>query len=158
MMIACAQAFDTMLLLKRGGEAIYNGPLGFQSRHMISYFEAIPGKLSATRASLLRIIKPGRRHATFSGSCTEGCLKLDNDLQGCRASSPQPTLPPGCWRSAPSPQRSRPALTWRSSTSTAAYAGALSIFQWTLCLFQMTCTIASGNMVLKPCVGICTIA
>jgi hypothetical protein len=32
-----------MLLLKRGGEVIYNGPLGFQSRSMVSYFEAIPG-------------------------------------------------------------------------------------------------------------------
>ncbi len=41
---ACAQAFDTMLLLKRGGEVIYNGPLGFQSRDMISYFESIPGE------------------------------------------------------------------------------------------------------------------
>ena len=33
-----------MLLLKRGGEVIYNGPLGFQSRDMISYFESIPGE------------------------------------------------------------------------------------------------------------------
>ena len=37
------QAFDTMLLLKRGGETIFNGPLGFQSQNMISYFESIPG-------------------------------------------------------------------------------------------------------------------
>ena len=48
-MLLCAtfapklQAFDTMLLLKRGGETIFNGPLGFQSRNMISYFESIPG-------------------------------------------------------------------------------------------------------------------
>ena len=39
----CLQAFDTMLLLKRGGETIFNGPLGFQSQSMISYFESIPG-------------------------------------------------------------------------------------------------------------------
>ena len=32
-----------MLLLKRGGETIFNGPLGFQSQSMISYFESIPG-------------------------------------------------------------------------------------------------------------------
>lgn len=37
------QAFDEMLLLKRGGEVIYNGPLGFQSQSMVAYFEAIPG-------------------------------------------------------------------------------------------------------------------
>ena len=43
------QAFDTMLLLKRGGETIYNGPLGFQSADMISYFEAIPGRSAAIK-------------------------------------------------------------------------------------------------------------
>ncbi len=32
-----------MLLLKRGGEVIYAGPLGFQSADMIAYFGAIPG-------------------------------------------------------------------------------------------------------------------
>lgn len=40
---AAAQAFDEMLLLKRGGQAIYNGPLGFQSQAMIAYFGAIRG-------------------------------------------------------------------------------------------------------------------
>ena len=32
-----------MLLLKRGGSVIYNGPLGEQSGAMIAYFESIPG-------------------------------------------------------------------------------------------------------------------
>lgn len=32
-----------MLLLKRGGSMIYNGPLGPQSAAMISYFSAIKG-------------------------------------------------------------------------------------------------------------------
>ncbi len=32
-----------MLLLKRGGSVIYNGPLGKQSREMITYFESLPG-------------------------------------------------------------------------------------------------------------------
>ena len=32
-----------MLLLKRGGSVIYNGPLGKQSKEMISYFESLPG-------------------------------------------------------------------------------------------------------------------
>ena len=40
---ACSQAFDEMLLLKRGGSVIYNGPLGHQSANMIAYFGAIPG-------------------------------------------------------------------------------------------------------------------
>ena len=37
------QTFDEMLLLKRGGSVIYNGPLGEQSGAMIAYFECIAG-------------------------------------------------------------------------------------------------------------------
>ena len=37
------QAFDELLLLKRGGYCIYFGPLGDQSKHLVAYFEAIPG-------------------------------------------------------------------------------------------------------------------
>ena len=37
------QTFDEMLLLKRGGSVIYNGPLGKQSKDMIAYFESLPG-------------------------------------------------------------------------------------------------------------------
>ncbi|KAK9927467.1 hypothetical protein M0R45_024650 [Rubus argutus] len=36
-------AFDEMLLLKRGGEEIYVGPLGHHSSQMIEYFEGISG-------------------------------------------------------------------------------------------------------------------
>ncbi|KAH9613074.1 hypothetical protein KSS87_005297, partial [Heliosperma pusillum] len=35
--------FDELLLLKRGGEAIYFGPLGHHGCHLISYFEDIDG-------------------------------------------------------------------------------------------------------------------
>ncbi|XP_074286390.1 pleiotropic drug resistance protein 1-like [Silene latifolia] len=35
--------FDELLLLKRGGEAIYFGPLGHHGCHLISYFEEIDG-------------------------------------------------------------------------------------------------------------------
>ncbi|KAJ0409273.1 hypothetical protein P43SY_006770 [Pythium insidiosum] len=35
--------FDRLLLLKRGGEAVFFGPLGHQSQTMIDYFEAMPG-------------------------------------------------------------------------------------------------------------------
>eukprot|EP00884_Botryococcus_braunii_P004769 jgi/Botrbrau1/14293/Bobra.0369s0007.1 len=37
------EAFDELLLLKRGGEVIYNGPLGHLSCDLIAYFSAIPG-------------------------------------------------------------------------------------------------------------------
>lgn len=36
------EAFDELLLMKRGGQLIYNGPLGTLSCKMIQYFEAIP--------------------------------------------------------------------------------------------------------------------
>ncbi|KAL3616102.1 transcription factor [Castilleja foliolosa] len=36
-------AFDELLLLKRGGEEIYVGPLGRHSVHLIEYFEGIDG-------------------------------------------------------------------------------------------------------------------
>lgn len=37
------EAFDELLLLKRGGEVIYAGELGHQSKHLVEYFEAVPG-------------------------------------------------------------------------------------------------------------------
>ncbi|KAK4279541.1 hypothetical protein QN277_011309 [Acacia crassicarpa] len=37
------EAFDELLLMKRGGQIIYGGPLGQHSQNLIDYFEAIPG-------------------------------------------------------------------------------------------------------------------
>ncbi|XVF86696.1 hypothetical protein PTKIN_Ptkin18bG0062900 [Pterospermum kingtungense] len=37
------EAFDELLLMKRGGQVIYFGPLGRNSHKIIEYFEAIPG-------------------------------------------------------------------------------------------------------------------
>ncbi|XP_010528954.1 PREDICTED: ABC transporter G family member 29-like [Tarenaya hassleriana] len=37
------EAFDELLLMKRGGKVIYAGPLGRNSHKIIEYFEAIPG-------------------------------------------------------------------------------------------------------------------
>ncbi|KAL3687135.1 hypothetical protein R1sor_013444 [Riccia sorocarpa] len=37
------EAFDELLLMKRGGEVIYAGPLGRRSHRLVEYFEAIPG-------------------------------------------------------------------------------------------------------------------
>lgn len=35
--------FWQLLLMKRGGQEIYVGPLGRQSTHLVEYFEAIEG-------------------------------------------------------------------------------------------------------------------
>ncbi len=42
---ACAllQTFDELLLLKRGGKVIFNGPTGAASVMLVSYFEGIEG-------------------------------------------------------------------------------------------------------------------
>lgn len=37
------EAFDELLLMKRGGQVIYAGPLGYNSHHLVEYFESIPG-------------------------------------------------------------------------------------------------------------------
>ncbi|KAH9674753.1 ABC transporter G family member 34 [Citrus sinensis] len=37
------EAFDELLLMKRGGQVIYAGPLGRQSQKLVEYFEAVPG-------------------------------------------------------------------------------------------------------------------
>ncbi|XP_044473463.1 ABC transporter G family member 34-like isoform X2 [Mangifera indica] len=37
------EAFDDLLLMKRGGQVIYTGPLGRHSHKLVEYFEAIPG-------------------------------------------------------------------------------------------------------------------
>ena len=37
------QTFDELLLLKRGGRVIYNGPTGKQSVDLVMYFEGIAG-------------------------------------------------------------------------------------------------------------------
>ena len=37
------QAFDELLLMKRGGRIIYFGPLGHHSDQLIEYFEASTG-------------------------------------------------------------------------------------------------------------------
>ncbi|CAB4303033.1 unnamed protein product [Prunus armeniaca] len=37
------EAFDELLLMKRGGQVIYSGPLGRNSHKIIKYFEAVPG-------------------------------------------------------------------------------------------------------------------
>jgi ABC-type multidrug transport system ATPase subunit len=35
--------FDELLLLKRGGQQIYTGPLGRESATLVNYFQSVPG-------------------------------------------------------------------------------------------------------------------
>ncbi|XXG90712.1 hypothetical protein AAC387_Pa12g2411 [Persea americana] len=37
------ESFDEMILMKKGGQIIYSGQIGWQSKNVISYFEGIPG-------------------------------------------------------------------------------------------------------------------
>ncbi|KAK7391459.1 hypothetical protein VNO78_19875 [Psophocarpus tetragonolobus] len=66
------EAFDELLLMKRGGQIIYNGPLGEQSQKLIEYFEAIPG---------VPRIKDGYNPATWvleiSSPAVESQLRVD---------------------------------------------------------------------------------
>ncbi|PIN08051.1 Pleiotropic drug resistance proteins (PDR1-15), ABC superfamily [Handroanthus impetiginosus] len=50
------ESFDELLLMKRGGQLIYAGPLGSNSIKLIQYFEAIPG---------VQKIRPGYNPATW---------------------------------------------------------------------------------------------
>jgi len=59
----CAQTFDEMLLLKRGGSVIYNGPLGEQSGAMIAYFESIPGVQPIAKGYSAHIVLTQESHA-----------------------------------------------------------------------------------------------
>ncbi|CAA0842185.1 ABC transporter G family member 29 [Striga hermonthica] len=66
------EAFDELLLMKRGGQVIYAGPLGRESKKVIEYFEAIPG---------VPIIKDKCNPATWmldvSSVATEARLGMD---------------------------------------------------------------------------------
>ncbi|KAG6387940.1 hypothetical protein SASPL_153136 [Salvia splendens] len=65
-------AFDELLLLKRGGEEIYVGPLGRHSSHLIKYFEGIQG---------ISNIKDGYNPATWmldiTAAAQEAALGVD---------------------------------------------------------------------------------
>jgi len=41
--MAIFSAFDSLLLLKRGGRTVFFGPLGLESCGLISYLQSIPG-------------------------------------------------------------------------------------------------------------------
>ncbi|CAB4272708.1 unnamed protein product [Prunus armeniaca] len=62
------EAFDELLLLKRGGQEIYVGPLGRHSCHLIKYFEGIKG---------VSKIKDGYNPATWMLEVTTSAQELD---------------------------------------------------------------------------------
>ncbi|XP_059659359.1 pleiotropic drug resistance protein 2-like [Cornus florida] len=66
------EAFDELLLMKRGGQVIYAGSLGRQSHKLVEYFEAVPGVTK---------IKDGYNPATWmlevSSSQVESQLDVD---------------------------------------------------------------------------------
>ncbi|XP_051137169.1 ABC transporter G family member 32-like isoform X2 [Andrographis paniculata] len=66
------ESFDELLLMKRGGQLIYAGPLGTKSVKLIQYFEAIPG---------VQRIRPGYNPAAWilevTSSAEENRLGVD---------------------------------------------------------------------------------
>ncbi|PWA42268.1 ABC transporter G family member 35 [Artemisia annua] len=61
------EAFDELLLLKRGGQVIYSGPLGRNSEYIINYFEEIPGvpKLKAEYNPATWMLEVSSENAEF---------------------------------------------------------------------------------------------
>ncbi|MED6181540.1 ABC transporter G member 39 [Stylosanthes scabra] len=74
------EAFDELLLMKRGGQVIYAGALGRHSHKLIEYFEAIPG---------VPKIKDGYNPATWmlDISSTSMEVQLDVDFAAIYANS-----------------------------------------------------------------------
>ncbi|XP_022144645.1 pleiotropic drug resistance protein 2-like isoform X4 [Momordica charantia] len=75
------EAFDELLLMKRGGEMIYAGPLGQRSCKLIEYLEAIPG---------IPKIEDGQNPATWMLEATATSMEaqLDVDFADIFAESP----------------------------------------------------------------------
>ncbi|KAF9596998.1 hypothetical protein IFM89_014712, partial [Coptis chinensis] len=65
------EAFDELLLMKRGGQVIYAGPLGRRSRKLIAYFEAVPG---------VPKIKGGYNPATWMLEVTASSVEAQLDV------------------------------------------------------------------------------
>ncbi|KDP40864.1 hypothetical protein JCGZ_24863 [Jatropha curcas] len=66
------EAFDELVLMKRGGQLIYSGPLGQHSHKVIEYFEAIPGVPRIKERQ-----NPAAWMLEASSSATEVRLQLD---------------------------------------------------------------------------------
>jgi ABC-type multidrug transport system ATPase subunit/ABC-type multidrug transport system permease subunit len=65
------EAFDELLLLKRGGRVIYNGSLGHNSVDLIEYFQSLPG---------VAPIKEGYNPATWMLEVTSNQIEQQNGV------------------------------------------------------------------------------
>ncbi|KAK4441272.1 Pleiotropic drug resistance protein 2 [Sesamum alatum] len=65
------EAFDELLLMKRGGQVIYAGPLGRHSHKLVEYFEAVPG---------VQKIKEGYNPATWMLDVTSSAAEAQLDV------------------------------------------------------------------------------
>ncbi|GLU19232.1 hypothetical protein SLE2022_354930 [Rubroshorea leprosula] len=65
------EAFDELLLMKRGGQVIYAGPLGRHSHKLVEYFEAVPGVAK---------IKEGSNPATWMLDVTSTAVESQLDV------------------------------------------------------------------------------
>ncbi|KAK3165312.1 hypothetical protein QOZ80_1AG0031670 [Eleusine coracana subsp. coracana] len=66
------ESFDELILMKRGGQVIYSGPLGRNSHKVVEYFEAIPGV-----PKIKESCNPATWMLDVSSSATEVQLKID---------------------------------------------------------------------------------
>ncbi|XAR60104.1 Xenobiotic-transporting ATPase [Bertholletia excelsa] len=65
------EAFDELLLMKRGGQVIYTGPLGRNSHKLVEYFESVPGVTK---------IKDGYNPATWMLEVTTNAVEAQLDV------------------------------------------------------------------------------
>ncbi|PSS04971.1 Pleiotropic drug resistance protein [Actinidia chinensis var. chinensis] len=65
------ETFDELLLMKRGGQVIYAGPLGRHSHLLVEYFESIPG---------VPKIKEGNNPATWMLEVTSSAIEAQLDV------------------------------------------------------------------------------
>ncbi|KAH9321643.1 hypothetical protein KI387_016282, partial [Taxus chinensis] len=66
------EAFDELLLMKRGGQVIYAGPLGHHSHKLVEYFEAVEGVSQITEG-----YNPATWVLEVSSTSTEESLGID---------------------------------------------------------------------------------
>ncbi|CAK7329316.1 unnamed protein product [Dovyalis caffra] len=66
------ETFDELLLMKRGGQVIYAGPLGRDSRKLVQYFEAVPGVPKIQQGS-----NPATWMLEISSEAVEAQLQVD---------------------------------------------------------------------------------
>eukprot|EP00981_Chlorochromonas_danica_P016054 scaffold15387_cov368-Ochromonas_danica.AAC.1 len=79
---AIFHAFDNLLLLKRGGQIVYFGPLGEQGRSLIDYFEAAPNV-----SPMPHQVNPATWMLEVIGAGTSGQASTETDYAAYYSSS-----------------------------------------------------------------------